>query len=120
MTVRALRGAIQIVGDDRDEYFAQIQELLGEILSQNQVVQEDLISILFTATPDLKIDFPAVAARKMGLTEVPLMCAVEMEIAGALPRTVRVLAHANLERPRAEIRHIYLGGAVVLRPDLAK
>ena len=80
--MRALRGAIQIVGDDRDEYFAQIQELLGEILSQNQVVQEDLISILFTATPDLKIDFPAVAARKMGLTEVPLMCAVEMEIAG--------------------------------------
>ena len=98
MTVRALRGAIQIVGDDRDEYFAQIQELLGEILSQNQVVQEDLISILFTATPDLKIDFPAVAARKMGLTEVPLMCAVEMEIAGALPRTVRVLAHADLAK----------------------
>ena len=118
--MRALRGAIQIVGDDRDEYFAQIQELLREILSQNQVVQEDLISILFTATPDLKIDFPAVAARKMGLTEVPLMCAVEMEIAGALPRTVRVLAHANLERPRVEIKHIYLGGAVVLRPDLAK
>jgi chorismate mutase len=120
MTVRALRGAIQIVGDDRDEYFAQIQELLREILSQNQVVQEDLISIIFTATPDLKIDFPAVAARKMGLTEVPLMCAVEMEIAGALPRTVRVLAHANLERPRVEIKHVYLGGAVVLRPDLAK
>jgi len=120
MTVRALRGAIQIVGDDRDEYFAQIQELLREILSQNQVVQEDLISILFTATPDLKIDFPAVAARKMGLTEVPLMCAVEMEIVGALPRTVRVLAHANLERPRVEIKHVYLGGAVVLRPDLAK
>ncbi len=118
--MRALRGAIQIVGDDRDEYFAQIQELLREILSQNQVVQEDLISILFTATPDLKIDFPAVAARKMGLTEVPLMCAVEMEIAGALPRTVRVLAHANLERPRVEIKHVYLGGAVVLRPDLAK
>lgn len=118
--MRALRGAIQIVGDDRDEYFAQIQELLREILSQNQVIQEDLISILFTATPDLKIDFPAVAARKMGLTEVPLMCAVEMEIAGALPRTVRVLAHANLERPRVEIKHVYLGGAVVLRPDLAK
>ena len=118
--MRALRGAIQIVGDDRDEYFAQIQELLREILSQNQVVQEDLISIIFTATPDLKIDFPAVAARKMGLTEVPLMCAVEMEIAGALPRTVRVLAHANLERPRVEIKHVYLGGAVVLRPDLAK
>ena len=120
MTVRALRGAIQIVGDDRDEYFAQIQELLGEMFSQNQVVQEDLISILFTATPDLKIDFPAAAARKMGLTEVPLMCAVEMDIAGALPRTIRVLAHANLERARDQIKHIYLGGAVELRPDLAK
>jgi len=68
----------------------------------------------------LKIDFPAAAARKMGFTEVPLMCAVEMDIAGALPRTIRVLAHANLERARDQIKHIYLGGAVVLRPDLAK
>lgn len=120
MTVRALRGATQIVGDDRDEYFAQIQELLREMFSQNQLNAEDLISILFTATPDLKIDFPAAAARKMGLTEVPLMCAVEMDIVGALPRTIRVLAHANLDRSRSEIKHIYLGGAVVLRPDLAK
>ncbi|GDX24113.1 chorismate mutase [Actinomycetes bacterium] len=120
MTVRALRGAIQIVGEDRDEYFAQVQELLAQMIAQNQVTQEDLISILFTATPDLKIDFPAAAARKMGLTEVPLMCAVEMDIAGALPRTIRVLAHANLDRSRSEIKHIYLGGAVVLRPDLAK
>lgn len=118
--MRALRGAIQIVGDDREEYFAQIQELLTQLLAQNQVNQEDLISILFTATPDLKIDFPAAAARKMGLTEVPLMCAVEMDIVGALPRTIRVLAHANLERSRDQIKHIYLGGAVVLRPDLAK
>lgn len=63
MTVRALRGAIQIVGEDRDEYFAQVQELLAQMIAQNQVTQEDLISILFTATPDLKIDFPAAAAK---------------------------------------------------------
>lgn len=118
MTVRALRGAIQIEGNQPEQYFAQIQQLLLAMLEENQVVQEELISILFTATPDLKIDFPAAAARKMGLTEVPLMCAVEMDVAGALPRTIRVLAHANIDKERAQIKHIYLGGAIVLRPDL--
>lgn len=66
MTVRALRGAIQIVGEDRDEYFAQVQELLAQMIAQNQVTQEDLISILFTATPDLKIDFLQLRPEKWG------------------------------------------------------
>ena len=120
MTVRAIRGATQVDVDARDHLFERTAELVREVLAANDLDTADLISIVFTCTPDLRSDFPAAAAREMGMGDVPLMCAVEMDVPGALPRVVRLMAHANLDRPRADIRHVYLHGATVLRRDLAQ
>jgi chorismate mutase len=97
-----------------------VVELLTEILSSNSLASEDLISILFTATPDLQSDFPAAGIREFGLLDLPLICAQELDIKGALPRTIRLMIHANSPLSRKEISHIYLHGAAILRPDLAK
>lgn len=120
MTVRAIRGATQLERDDRDHLFERTAELVRSTLEVNGIGVDDLISIVFTCTPDLRSDFPAAAAREMGMGDVPLMCAVEIDVTGALPRVVRLMAHANLDRPRAEIRHVYLHGATVLRKDIAQ
>lgn len=118
MAVRALRGAIQVDRDDRDEILEATTELLSEVLRRNAVSTDDLISVVFTATPDLRSEFPAYAARQMGITEVPLLCASEIDVAGAMPRVLRLLAHIETVRPRAELRHVYLRGAAALRTDL--
>lgn len=118
MAVRAIRGAIQVEHNTRDEVLAGATELVLEVLRRNDVGSDDLISILFTATPDLTAEFPAYAARQLGLTDVPLMCASEIDVPGAMPRTLRLLAHVNTERPRSQIRHVYLRGAAALRTDL--
>jgi chorismate mutase len=97
-----------------------VSELLSQMLAANQLEIEDLISVIFTATPDLTSEFPAVAARKIGLGNVPLLCTVEIDVPQSLPRVVRILLHAQLERPLAEVKHIYLRGATVLRKDLAQ
>jgi chorismate mutase len=116
MTVRAIRGAIQVPANERQA----VLDGASELLRRNQVDPADLISILFTATPDLTAEFPAYAARQLGLTDVPLMCATEMAVPGALPRTLRLLAHVETELARADIRHVYLGGAAALRTDLPR
>ncbi|CAB4607177.1 MAG: chorismate mutase [Actinobacteria bacterium] len=95
-------------------------ELLEKTLQENSLSSEDLISILLTATPDLKCEFPAVGVRIFGLTDVPLICAQEIDVADALPLTIRMLIHAESELSRAEIKHQYLRGAQVLRPDLER
>ncbi len=118
VAVRAIRGAIQVDSNDRDEILAGVSELVTEVLHRNDVDREDLISIVFTATPDLTAEFPAYAARLMGLTDVPLLCTTEMAVPGAMPRVLRLLAHVDSRRPRADIRHVYLGGAAALRTDL--
>lgn len=120
MTVRAIRGATQLEQDEREHLFARTAELVREVLAANEIGTEDLVSILFTCTPDLTSDFPATAAREMGMGDVPLICAVEMNVPNALPRVVRIMAHVNLDRPRADVRHVYLHGATVLRKDLAQ
>jgi chorismate mutase len=120
MTVRAIRGATQLDRDEREHLFERTAELVREVVRANGLTLDDLISVVFTCTPDLRSDFPAAAAREMGMGEVPLMCAVEIYAPGALPRVVRLMAHANLDRPRSEIRHVYLHGATVLRRDLAQ
>ncbi|MGH3345125.1 MAG: chorismate mutase [Carbonactinosporaceae bacterium] len=120
MAVRAVRGAVQLEADDRDTLIASVSELLTEILDRNAITVDDLISVLFTATPDLRAEFPALAARKLGITDVPLLCAQEIEVAGAMPRVVRVLAHLETDRPRSEISHVYLGAAAYLRKDIAQ
>ena|SRR5690242_1979875 len=117
-SVRAVRGAIQVAEDDREVILSATTELINEILERNQIDPADLVSMIFTATPDLTAEFPAYAARKLGLTDVPLLCATEIAVPGAMPRVLRVLAHIESERARSEIRHVYLGGAAKLRTDL--
>lgn len=103
--------------DDADEMQEAVGELLGMILERNAITPDDVISVLFTNTPDLRCAFPAKAAREVGFTDVPLMCAQEINVEGALERVVRVMLHVDTDRPRTEIVHVYLRGAEVLRPD---
>jgi chorismate mutase len=119
MVVRAVRGAIQVDRDDPAEVLAATRELLAEVLRDNSLDPADLISIVFTVTTDLTSCFPARAARDLGLHDVPLLCATEVDVPDALPRVVRLLAHVESDRPRSAVRHIYLRGAIRLRPDLA-
>lgn len=118
MAVRAVRGAIQVDEDERQQLLDATTELLQTVLARNGLVQEDLISVVFTATPDLTSEFPAYAARQLGFVDVPLMCATEISVAGAMPRVVRLLAHVETDLPRADISHVYLRGAAALRRDL--
>ena len=120
MSVRAIRGAVQLAVDSKEEMFGEVPSLLLEMIKANGITEKDLISILFTVTPDISSDFPAAAARSLGWSEVPLMCAVEIAVPGALPLVVRVLMHVESSKNRGNITHIYRGGAKALRPDLAK
>jgi chorismate mutase len=120
VTVRAVRGAIQVDENSREAVLDGASELVQAVMARNHIVPDDLISILFTATPDLTAEFPAYAARQLGLTDVPLMCASEIAVPGALPRTLRLLAHVETDLVRNEIRHPYLRGAAALRTDLPR
>ncbi|GAB3165251.1 chorismate mutase [Microbispora hainanensis] len=118
--VRAIRGAIQVDGNDRDAILAGTTELVTEVMGRNNLTTDDVISVIFTCTPDLTAEFPALAARKLGFHDVPLICATEINVPGALPRVVRLMAHVQTDRPRQEIQHVYLRGAVALRVDIAQ
>ncbi|MGQ0624492.1 MAG: chorismate mutase [Sporichthyaceae bacterium] len=120
MAVRAIRGAVQLDVDEREHMLASVRELISAILDRNAITVEDLISVVFTATPDLHSEFPAVGARDIGITDVPLLCAAEIDVAGAMPRVIRILAHAEIDLPKAEISHVYLRGAIALRKDIAQ
>ncbi|MFH8572207.1 chorismate mutase [Streptomyces sp. Pv4-95] len=120
MAVRAVRGAVQLERDDAEHMQEQVAELLTAILERNGLVPDDLISVWFTATPDLHSDFPAAAARGLGITDVPLICAQELDVAGAMERVVRVLAHVETGLSKAGIAHVYLGAAGALRKDIAQ
>jgi chorismate mutase len=117
MRVRAVRGAICVEADEADRVLRATGRLLGEMLARNNVAAEDLVSILFSATDDLRSAFPAEAARRMGLGLVPLMCAREIPVAGSMPRVVRVLAHFHADLALDEVVHVYLDGAESLRDD---
>ncbi len=116
--VRALRGATTLDVDTAEHMTERVQALLHEMLSRNDVGHDDLVSILFTATDDLHSLFPATAARGIGLGDVPLICARELDIVNATPRCVRVMMHLTTSRSRAELHHVYLEGARGLRDDL--
>jgi chorismate mutase len=120
VAVRALRGATRLQADDPVEMTSAVEELVGQMLARNSLSSDALISMIFTSTPDLVCMFPAAAARGLGLGDVPLICAQEIAVPGALSQVVRVLAHVELDRPRSEIVHVYLRGAEVLRQDLAQ
>lgn len=115
-SVRAVRGAIVVTEDTPEAVLAATRRLLTELLDRNALGAQNLISILFTATSDLRSAFPAEAARRMGLGDVPLLCAQEIDVPGSLARVVRVLAHA--ETDRARLSPVYLDGAEALRDDL--
>jgi chorismate mutase len=120
VTVRAVRGATQVDRNDRDEVIAATAELVREVLARNELSPEQLISVIFTATPDLTAEFPAYAARAIGITDVPFLCATEIDVPGAMPRVVRLLAHADSDLSRDAVRHVYLRGAAALRTDLPR
>jgi chorismate mutase len=120
VAVRAVRGAIQIDADDRDAIIEATAELVRAVLDRNELEAADLISVVFTATPDLTAEFPAYAARAIGITDVPFLCATEIDVPAAMPRVVRLLAHVETDRTRDELRHVYLRGAATLRTDLPR
>ena len=120
MSVRAVRGATQLERDDRDHMLERVAEMVTGVMEANGLAVDDFISVIFTATSDLVAEFPAYAARRLGFGDVPLLCARELEIAGSMPRVVRMLAHVESDAPRADITHVYLHGAAHLRRDLTR
>lgn len=118
MPVRGIRGATTVPANNRDSILEAARELLEAVVEANELDPEDVASAWFTTTPDLNAEFPAVAARQMGWTFVPLMCGHEMSVPGSLPSCLRVLLHVNTEKSIHEMHHVYIRGASVLRPDL--
>ncbi|HSU02514.1 MAG TPA: chorismate mutase [Nocardioides sp.] len=120
MAVRAVRGATQLDEDTREHMLDRVAELVTDVMQANSLDVDDFISIIFTATSDLVSEFPAYAARQLGFSDVPLVCARELEIEGSMPRVVRLMAHVDTDLPRAEVTHVYLHGAANLRRDLSR
>jgi chorismate mutase len=116
--LRALRGATTVDDDTTEQIEARVVALLEEMFARNDVAHDDIVSVIFTATDDIHAMFPAAAARSIGLGDVPLLCARELDIDGATPRCIRVLVHLTTDRARTELRHVYLEGARGLRDDL--
>jgi chorismate mutase len=120
VAVRAIRGAIQIAADDREDILDCTSELVTEVMKRNSLTTDEVISVIFSATPDLRAEFPALAARSLGFQEVPLLCCTEIDVPGAMPRVVRLMMHVETRLDRAEVQHVYLRGAVGLRLDIAQ
>jgi chorismate mutase len=114
----ALRGATTVEDDTREAVLERTGELLTDLLDRNGVEHDQLVSIIFTSTRDLHSEFPAVAARALGLGDVPLLCACELDVTHGNPRTIRVMVHCYSTRPRPSLRHVYLHDAKHLRDDL--
>jgi len=120
MAVRAIRGATQLERDERGHLLDRVSELVTAVLRDNGLAPDDLISIVFTATEDLRSEFPAYAARQLGLVDVPLLCARELDVHDTMPRVIRLLAHVETSLARADVTHVYLHGAAHLRRDLRR
>ena len=117
-SLRALRGATTVPENSASAITQGTKELLSEMFARNEVAIDDLVSVIFTATADLNAEFPAAAARALGIDHVPLLCAQEIEVAGDLPRCIRVLMHLYTAADYASLRHVYLRDAKRLRTDL--
>ncbi len=116
--VRALRGATTVDADTAEQVSERVRGLVSQMLDRNEVSKDDLISIVFTATDDIRSMFPATAARACGLGDVPLLCARELDVEGGNPLTIRVLMHVTTDKARNQLHHVYLEGAQGLRDDL--
>jgi chorismate mutase len=117
MKLRALRGAITVDANEAEAILSATAELMSEVMERNALDPRDMVSCIFTCTRDLDAEFPAVAARNLGLSSVPLLCAHEIDVPGALPRVIRLLLHCYAD-PDTEPKHVYLRGAEALRRDL--
>src|SRR4051812_25890565 len=117
MKLRALRGAITVDANESQAILSATEELMREVMERNALASEDMVSCIFTCTRDLDAEFPAVAARNLGLSSVPLLCAHEIDVPGSLPRVIRLLLHCYMD-PEADPRHVYLRDAESLRRDL--
>jgi len=118
LMVRGLRGATTVDADTAAQVTERSQELMREIMARNELVEDDIVSVLFTATADVTSIFPATAIREIGFGAVPLLCAAEIAVPDAMPRCIRVLLHVHTTRSRDEMHHVYLHGAQGLRDDL--
>lgn len=116
--VRALRGATTVDADTEEQITERVQTLVTAMLERNDVAKDDLISVVFTATDDISAMFPATAARAIGLGDVPLLCARELDVEGGTPLCIRVLMHTNTDKARGDLHHVYLEGARGIRDDL--
>jgi len=117
--VRGVRGAITVTEDTPEEIIKATQEMLTALMDKNGFAVDDVISAIFTVTPDITSEFPARSARLMGWTRVPMICSQEIPVPGSLARCIRVMLHVNTDKSQAEIKHVYLRGASALRPDMA-
>lgn len=120
MYVRGIRGATSVEANTKEAIIGAARELLAAILEANDFKVEDVASAFFTTTVDLNAEFPAVAARELGWTNVALLCGNEMNVPGGMPRCLRVLIHVNTEKGAGDLRHVYLREARALRPDISK
>jgi len=118
--VRGIRGAIRAGENNRESVHAATRELIDAMIKANNLKPEDILSAFFTATPDLNADFPAYATRELGWKHVPMLCAQEINVPGAMTRVIRILFHVNVDMPPEQIKHVYLGDTKMLRPDLAE
>ena len=120
MRTVALRGATTLEADTREAVLERTAELLHRLMERNDLRREHLVSLIFTATDDIRSEFPAAAVRAAGISDVPMLCARELEIEGGsgIPRCIRLLAHVETDRSRGDLRHVYLHEARQLRSDL--
>ena len=118
ITVRGLRGATTLEADTVEQVTERSQELMRQILARNDLCEDDIVSVLFTATADVNSAFPATAIREIGFGAVPLLCAAEIAVPGSMPLCIRVLLHVHTTKTKEEIHHVYLHGAQGLRDDL--
>ncbi len=117
---RGIRGANSVTENSREAILTATQELLKRMIEENQIDPADIASIFLTATDDIDADFPAYAARDMGLIKVPLLCAREIKVPNSMPMLIRILIHVNTDKTQDQIKHQYLGATKKLRPDLSK
>lgn len=120
MRCRGVRGATTVESNSRDEILTATLQLLALMIRSNEIEKEDVASAIFTVTQDLNAEFPALAARQLGWTDVPLICTHEISVPGSLPQCIRVLLHWNTVKAQEEITHVYIREAKRLRPDLSK
>ncbi len=120
MACRGIRGATTVQENEREEILSATRQLLALMIRRNEIHPEDVASAIFTTTPDIDAEFPALAARQLGWLHVPLLCGHEMTVQGGLTLCIRVLIHWNTDQAQDDIQHVYVRDAKRLRPDLSK